>query len=425
LLQVAALFVIGFICVISRPRLLLLRVFEHPAVPIEFQVVSLSLPDLFVLLLLIISLLRVVLDTRFRARLRVASIPILTRLGGAWWLALALWMTLSLVWADDPIILRFVTLHLVALIGMAFLLALATQEYDLRWLLAALLAGAVVQATVALLQIANNGPLGLSNLGEIERFSYDPISYYRAPGLSMHPNYLGGYFMVAGFACALLACQNLRQGVRPLIPAAVAILALAGIVATLSRSAILSTTIGCLPLIVWLFRSLEPRWRRRLIGLLLVAMVVALVWVFLVLHGTYENLAYRFFLPREFFLANSWQVIQQQPILGAGAGNLMLRIARNVGPVMTDLPLLPVHNVYLYIWAELGLIGLALFGIACFQTLRAFLKGHFIWGCCWIAILVVMLFDNYFWAIHPFRVLLFWVIGLGWGLALQAQQEPS
>jgi len=35
----------------------------------------------------------------------------------------------------------------------------------------------------------------------------------------------------------------------------------------------------------------------------------------------------------------------------------------------------------------------------------------------------VNLFDNYFWAIMPMRVIFFWAIGLWWGFALRADEH--
>jgi O-antigen ligase len=335
-------------------------------------------------------------------------------------------MTIGILWAGNQAVLRFSTLHYVVLLVMAMMTATVTAEFGLRWLLRSLFAGAVVQALIAFLQVAHNGPLGWWSLGEIERFDYDPLSYYRAPGLSMHPNYLGGYLMIALFAAVLLAYDRYQRGFRPVIPTVAGGLVLGGIVATLSRSAMLSTAAGLLPLIIALVRTVGPRVRRVFLLLLIVMMVVAFLWGFVVLRGDFGNLAYRFFLPREFFFDYSWRVIEQQPILGTGAGNLMLRIGQNEG--VSDLPLLPVHNVYLCIWAELGLVGLTLFVVACWRTLRGLLAAQavgVIWGCCWIAMLVVMLFDNYLWAVHPFRVLMFWVIGVGWGWCVSAQAESK
>jgi O-antigen ligase len=95
----------------------------------------------------------------------------------------------------------------------------------------------------------------------------------------------------------------------------------------------------------------------------------------------------------------------------------MLEVGRIWG--MDIEHLLPVHNVYLYIWAELGLPGLALFLLGCFsilKRLRSRLSANMLlWLCCFLAICGVMIFDNYWWAVHPFRVVFLCVVGLWWG----------
>jgi O-antigen ligase len=92
--------------------------------------------------------------------------------------------------------------------------------------------------------------------------------------------------------------------------------------------------------------------------------------------------------------------------------------------------LLPVHNVYLFIWAEQGLPGLALFVVGCgvilWRLRRTDQPEVLIWSACFLAICTVNLFDNYFWAVHPFRVVFFWVIGLWWAYAYPlAATEPD
>jgi O-antigen ligase len=299
---------------------------------------------------------------------------------------------------------------------MAVILADLMRRRNERVLLLSLILSAVLQSIIAVTQTINSGPLGLWSLGEIDRFTYETTAYYRAPGLSMHPNYLGGYLMVALFACAVLIRQNIQHKKSVVLPALAGLIIGVGMVSTLSRSAMLATAVGFTPIVVVIIWSAAQR-NRWLIGAGLVTIIIAaaaLIWV--ILSG---DLQARIFASREFFFTYSFEVIKNHPILGVGAGNLMLEVGRMFG--MTVEHLLPIHNVYLYIWAELGLPGLALFVLGCFSILKHLRhrlnSDLWIWLCCFLAICVVMLFDNYWWAVHPFRVVFLWVIGLGWGYA--------
>jgi O-antigen ligase len=273
-------------------------------------------------------------------------------------------------------------------------------------------------------QAINGGPLGLWGLGEIDRFPYETTTFYRAPGLSMHPNYLGGYLMITLFACAVLAYRNIQNRKWLILLAFCAGFIGLGLVATLSRSAMLSTVVGFAPIIIVLVMSIGRRARLIMGGVLVVVLAAAAIWGWLVLAG---NVQARFLAGREFFFTYSFEVIKNSPVLGVGASNLMLEAGRIFGTTVEHL--LPVHNVYLFIWAELGLPGLALFLIGCFSILRRLRTRYgmdaFIWTCCFLAICLVMVFDNYWWAVQPFRVLFLWVIGLGWAYACRVFEREA
>ncbi|MBZ0295747.1 MAG: O-antigen ligase family protein [Anaerolineae bacterium] len=414
-LQLIALALMIFLSVISRPRQMLLEVSPQWNIPIEFRIVSISIPDIFVLALLLLTVIRLVVSASYRDDLFDVVHKIITRAGGLWWGLLVLWVMVGLAWANEGTMLRFHLIHVIALLVMALITAGLARERGDTPLLVALIASGVVQSIIGLLQVLNNGPLGWYNLGEIDRFDYDPLDFYRAPGLAMHYNYLAGYLMIALFACMLLGYRRWSNGKRilPLVLAGAMISI--GILSTLSRGALLSTAIGMLPLVVMVFLRLNRRARLLIVGGLVALVVLAVAYVLFVLGGI-ENIQTRFLTGREFFFDYSWSVIQTSPVLGVGAGNLMLEAGKIYGLEFENL--LPVHNVYLYIWAELGLPGLALFLIGSITILWRLRHPNrtalFIWTSCFLAICAVNLFDNYFWAVAPFRVVFFWVIGMWW-----------
>jgi O-antigen ligase len=423
--QALMLFITVFISVISKPRLLLLEINNQTNIPIEFRALLVSLPDFFVIALLFITAIRLVMDDPYRQRLINSVSLIVRRFGGLWWLVLVLWMAVGLVWSREPALQRFDTIHALLLLLMALIVADLIHEPDSRIFLSGvwgLLVSAAIQSVVAVLQILSGGPLGWWSLGEIDRFSYETTAFYRAPGLSMHPNYLGGYLVVALFAAVLLARQNVARGKSPVLPGVIGVMCIIGIVATLSRSAMLSALVGFTPLVIIWLLNVNQRLRPYIIGGIGLAVVAAAVWGYLVLAG---NVQARIFSPREFFFDYSWEVVTQSPIIGVGAGNLMIAVGANRLDYVPHL--LPVHNVYLYIWGELGLIGLALFLIGCFSILRRvrFTRDMLIWGCCFAAICIIMLFDNYWWAVHPFRVIFFWVLGLAWAFIVRETQTTT
>jgi hypothetical protein len=428
-LQVGAIMGFLFFGVISRPRQLLATAMLDPNVSIDFQTVTLALADYFVAALLIATVVRLLIDTPYRQRLLNTLQKVYTA-GALWWAALVGWMAVGIFWAVAPVLTRYDLIHAVAALVMAILVAdwVSQEGFVEKCMLWALLAAAVVQSTIALLQVANRGPLGLWSLGEIPRFDYDPTNFYRAPGLSMHPNYFGGFMLLCLFTCLLTGYYRWSQKRTVYGLVIIGLLIGMALVATLSRSAILGTAVACLPLI---WAALGRANRRVRLGLLAALGVVALgavIWAGVVVAGDWQT---RFFGAREFFFADTFQVLKQHPWLGVGADNIMVHVVL-LNPD-ANRPLLPVHNVYLYLWTDLGLPGLILFLIGCGVIVRqAFKLNHntvnipvLLWASCLLGIAVIALFDNYFWAVHPFRDFAFWALGVWWGLVLRAQSETT
>ncbi|PJF35992.1 MAG: hypothetical protein CUN49_07710 [Candidatus Thermofonsia Clade 1 bacterium] len=421
-LQLLLFMIVGAVGVVSSPRLGLQHVFEGLDIPLDFQTITLSYADVFMGWLLLISGLRAFLENAYRLRLAETVKLLLRPRYAALFVGFLALMSVGLFWAKQPSLLIASALHFAACLLMSFIGAALVREHGLSALWAIVLGGAL-QALIGLLQVINNSTLGLSALGEVPRPYYEPTTFFRASGLSMHANYLGGYLMLALFAALCLAVQARRRLGRILSGALGALCAL-GMLGTLSRSALLSTAIGSLP-IAWIaWRALNRPARR---SMLILSSAGVLIGIAFVLFATRGELVTRFFSGREFFFRDSWTVIQSAPLFGVGAGNLMYEVWLNVG--MTPGPKLPVHNVYLYIWAETGLLGLTIFGAALLLNLSRlrprYGAAHFIIGCGVLALAAVSLFDNYTWAVHPHRVLTFWWIGLWWGTTWHATDQSS
>jgi O-antigen ligase len=407
LAQRGVLMLIAFIAVISSPRIMLLEVEPLANIPLEFRAVTLSLPDFALIALIVITVLRLVVEDGYAERLLRTGRDLLWQ-GLIFWIALVVWMAVSSLWSPFAIMTRYVTIHAAVCVLMAVILADLMRHEGVQGLLWGLVISAVLQAVIGIAQSLNGDPLGLGALGELPRFSYDTAQFFRAAGLSQHPNYLGGYLMISLFACLLLSWQRPRwRGLSLALAAVIGV----GLIATLSRSAILGTAVGLLPLVIMLLRSLDAARRRLIIG---GGIALAVIGIALVLVATRGDVVTRFFMAREFFFDDSWREIQRSPILGTGAGALTLSIDKR-GASLPNV--LPVHNVFLYVWAEAGIVAMMLFVLACLAILRGIGRNTtaLLWGSAFLAVCVTMLFDNYWWAIHPFQIVFFWIIGYWWG----------
>jgi len=76
---------------------------------------------------------------------------------------------------------------------------------------------------------------------------------------------------------------------------------------------------------------------------------------------------------RLFYSQTSFLIIQEYPLLGIGVGNFVWEI-RQMLDLLSSWIHQPVHNIYLLIASETGLIGLFIFLMFLYQLLRQFSK---------------------------------------------------
>jgi O-antigen ligase len=435
ILQQIASFAVVFLSLISSPRFVLLTVGSQPNIPGEFLALTVALADIPAVILVVLGCIRLVAEPAYRTRFTKLFEQINWRLGGFIWILLILWVALSTRWSISVAMASFSGAHIaLALATAIFLASLIDSEIVLRRVLWMLVTSLLFQAVIGILQVITQGPLGLAAFGEMGRFSWDLVDFFRARGLSEHPNYYGGCLALGLFACFILLQppKQIRRTVPPAVIVVFMAILLAGMTGSLSRSAFVGTFFGALPLVAWAVRNIPRRWLiLTSAGISLLVLIVGAI----ALRGDPQNATTRLFGAREFFFDYSLAVIKQAPLIGVGSGNLMVRVSIN--EFGNQLPLLPVHNVYLYLWAELGIPGLLLYLVACgliFWRSELWQIGQIttlrIWGCAILAICVIILFDNYFWAVDPHRMTFFWVIGVWWAIytwteSLKSASSPA
>lgn len=104
----------------------------------------------------------------------------------------------------------------------------------------------------------------------------------------------------------------------------------------------------------------------------------------------------------------SWQIIKNSPLIGVGAGNYTAALQK-LQPGLKAWNYQPVHNVYLLIWSELGVLGflgvLGMLGILWWEIRKT-------WGAVFIiSLLFLFLFDHFWWTLPS--GLLVWALVIG------------
>ena len=300
-----------------------------------------------------------------------------------------------------------------------------------RMLVTLMIAAGSVVAVITLIQVARQSTLGLHFLGEFQSsltsggssiLSAGDWHYLRPAALFPHPNMLGGLLAV----CTLFAGARSASARGPVRAISLGLLALilAALLLTFSRAAWLGMAVGGLAL--WLM--MRTSWRRWLPAVLVGAVVATAFWAS---YGPLiaaragvgeESVELRSISDRLVFTEFALRAIQEQPMIGQGVGAFPWRSAVYIGETFYDLRGDQVHQVFLAVWAELGIVGLALFVAALLLSIVAGLRtlgqdrherSALLAGA--IALIAIGLFDHYPYSQLP-------LMALWWGCLAAATQ---
>ncbi len=296
----------------------------------------------------------------------------------------------------DWLVLAYVAAHLLSSIGAADPeLALGSTQYLLKfallylyvsrnlaarhipWLLAALAFGIVLEATIGSVQFGTGKLLGLAL--DKGAGGSDAEYQYSVPGIETYKRATGTAYdsHSLGHLVAMMLPFMLVQAIRPglgqlprLLFASLSALAVLAIALTLSRAAWVATALALafgtvLVVAVWRERQVIPMIAGGLLGAMAVLPFVAGFIYDRFAKSPYEVLTTRF---DQYEVAG--QIISLYPLLGFGPGNWVQALQRHD---FLWLEVLPPHNVLIWITAETGLVGAALYiGIVATAMTRLF-----------------------------------------------------
>jgi O-antigen ligase len=358
-----------------------------------------------------------------------------------------------------------------------FAVVVASAAPPTTWIVTALLVTAGLNAVLAVAQGATGGALGWGVLGEF-RFGAGidgtsliragDLTFVRPYGLFAHPNMLGG-LLVVGVLLAVgmwtTTVKAERHGenfpfVFNYLPLVLFALLLYALLLTFSRAAWIGLAAGGVAWLGLVWRRddvgaqhdrarrgenvrvgaqyialgraqdlapLQPPLYRSLIPLILVTLVVGGVFVAQyrpllgarVGEGT-ESLELRSVSDRLVYTDFALRAIAEQPLVGQGAGYFPWRASAYLQETFFDLRGDHVHQVYLSVWAEMGVVGFVLLCAALclgveagLRAVRAAPPGDRALRAALLAsalaLAIIGLFDHYPYSQLPF-------MALWWGL---------
>ncbi|HWV85862.1 MAG TPA: O-antigen ligase family protein [Capillimicrobium sp.] len=280
------------------------------------------------------------------------------------------WAAATIAWAPDPAAggasEKLMQLA-IAVVAFLMVVSLVTRREHARWLAAAFVAG----ATLSVLAGAATGGL---DPGATSGAALDDG---RLAGATHDPNYLAATIVPAiALAAGLAAGLRRRPALRLLLGGAVVLLAI-GLAATESRGGWLAALVVAAGALV-----LVRERRAAIIGFALVVAAGAALW-FAASPGALERVTSVSDggSGREDIWLVATRAIEDRPLFGAGLGQFPVvspEYIREPGAISrSDLLIgqrIVVHNAYLQLWAEGGIVALALFLAVVAASLAAGLR---------------------------------------------------
>ncbi len=345
---------------------------------------------------------------------------------------LSLLAFLPVFWSVQPALAVYGWTRLVLLAAFALGLAglLKRGKASLRSLTSALFTSALFQSAVALLQFREQASLGLRFLGEsviglatpgIARVAAGGLAYLRSYGTMPHANILAA-FLGFGLIAAVYLLYQVKRPWSRIGFAAGFFFILAGLIFTFSRSGWIVSGLTVAALLVYgLFRKGS---RRQSIALVIVLLATG---AFLVPVGGWLIFARTGFSAAEPSVADRvaydriglLKFPETYP-LGVGMKNQVLTAEKDgwYGSfgLKYSFQIQPIHNIYLLMMAETGILGLvvflALLAVLFCEKFRAWLETKD--SDPWFALVLVVgtlvfgLVDHFYWDLWSGQ-LMFWL----------------
>lgn len=304
---------------------------------------------------------------------------------------------LSALFAADMTLAFLHVLRLAMYIGVYFLML--NLEFSLFFLVEILVWSLVLQIILVSYQYFMQSSLGLYILGEphlslgpgIAKYGQGGVDHIRPYGTFPHPNILGGVLVGTFF---------LLRYVRSCWPSILRLIFLYGIVLTFSRSAWIGLLAGILGYLFCFRPHNRSHQRMTEIFLLGVGLAVLLPFLWFRWADIFHDPAV---LERFRLMQESLTMIWQNP-LGVGMHGFTMALPEMSEKMLMPWMTQPVHNLFLLVGAELGVLGamilLFLFGYLGFRFYQS--KGlteSQVFGTLLVALFVLGLADHYWWDI--------------------------
>lgn len=338
--------------------------------------------------------------------------------------ALFLLASFSILWSAARHTSTYIAIHL----WLIFLLILSLRDWHAAWKFA--LYGFCAALTIEIITgfsgfaLQSTGFLNTLNMkwpGQLDPSIHGAIVVQLANGLRIlraygtlpHPNILGGFTLVTllGPVGLFLTSQKINYAALILYSLGLMLLGL-----TFSRSAWLGL-IAFFSLLLLKSKYLE---NKRLWLLISVTVLTTLLTVYPLRQFVFARVSDSSVMTEQFSIRGRlWldqqalDILRAHPLTGVGVGNFIIELAAHA---VENAPIEPVHNIFLLVGSELGIIGvlllMALLVSMAVQIFKAQSPKAILASATVTGLGVISLLDHYLWTLAPGRILLGLSLGL-------------
>ena len=356
---------------------------------------------------------------------------------------LVAWSGLSIFWANDQMLSLYFFVKILLGAGLFFVVRSLDASLFKKVIFVLLLAG-IIQSSIGIGQfLYQYSPastwLGMSAHEASQAGSsvlkIDGGRFLRAYGTFPHPNLLGGFLGAVLMLGSMYYVSSIRYekswkclGEIVFTLSGLLVVSL-GLILTFSRTAWLGAGLGIVAIGLYAFRQEDSWIRGRFLKIFLAFGLASLVFGSVL----YEQISPRFdtvtieregsVSERVASLQDAKALIAEQPIIGVGAGNFTAEIMQ-LQPERPVWSIQPAHNVFMLVWSELGIVGLALFLFAfgaiffkqgsdpCGLIRDAMNNKNAIFSIALLVLVPSLFLDHWLWTSHFGLLFLFLLLGL-------------
>jgi len=337
----------------------------------------------------------------------------------------------SISWSDDKILALYFSFKL----SLAFSLFLIVQTIPpkIRTISFILIASIFIQNILGLYQFMTQSTFAQKLLGishyDIWRGGTAIINttderWLRVYGAMPHPNMFGGLLLCGLLLSIYLYITTTKAiALQSFLLTSVA-LTTTTIILTFSRITWLAALVSIITLIIFIITSHQSDTRKLCAPILL--LIITTLLFFGTLHHilfsriTHDTIyAHNSISDRQLYMHHATQLITKNPFFGSGIGNYTNTIFYVDNQIYPIWHYQPVHNVYILIIAEIGIIGLILFIIFFVIVLHQIYNhrknikiANYAFFITAMSILFIALIDHWAWTSHFGLYFLFFILGL-------------